>query len=85
MGGPAIPLLIGPFFPVRTSKLALYTYHGGTKISIFLAYQSFTDIPAMASSDVGALNGHSPAVRALKPGVYAPIPTFFLPHTEDLG
>ncbi|EKM82617.1 hypothetical protein AGABI1DRAFT_111212 [Agaricus bisporus var. burnettii JB137-S8] len=38
----------------------------------------------MASSDVGALNGHSPAVRALKPGVYAPIPTFFLPHTEDL-
>lgn len=23
--------------------------------------------------------------RVLKPGIYAPIPTFFLPETEDLG
>ncbi|EAU88513.1 dihydrodipicolinate synthetase [Coprinopsis cinerea okayama7 len=32
----------------------------------------------------GILNGHSPIVRPLKPGIYAPIPTFFLPESEDL-
>lgn len=32
----------------------------------------------------GFTNGHHPTTRALKPGIYAPIPTFFLPETEDL-
>lgn len=37
-----------------------------------------------------ALNGHasngaSSLLRPLKPGVYAPIPAFFLPDSEDLG
>lgn len=30
------------------------------------------------------VNGHTPARRVVKPGIYAPIPTFFLPETEDL-
>ncbi|KAJ7172397.1 dihydrodipicolinate synthetase [Mycena filopes] len=33
---------------------------------------------------MAAVNGHSPVSRPLKPGVFAPIPTFFLPDTEDL-
>jgi 4-hydroxy-2-oxoglutarate aldolase len=34
-----------------------------------------------------AANGyHAPeVVRPLKAGIYAPIPSFFLPETEDLG
>lgn len=31
-----------------------------------------------------AENAH-PNSRTLKPGIYAPIPTFFLPESEDLG
>ena len=31
------------------------------------------------------LNGHHAVKRGLKPGIYAPIPTFFLPDSEDLG
>ena len=37
------------------------------------------------------MTGHSNGVngvaraRALTPGIYAPIPTFFKPETEDLG
>jgi 4-hydroxy-2-oxoglutarate aldolase len=33
----------------------------------------------------GFVNGHSAVTRALKPGIYAPIPSFFLPESEDLG
>lgn len=34
----------------------------------------------------GHANGHSHTTsRGLKPGIYAPIPTFFLPDSEDLG
>ncbi|KAF8651426.1 hypothetical protein AX16_004728 [Volvariella volvacea WC 439] len=39
------------------------------------------------SSEMAAngLNGyHNHTIRPLKPGIYAPIPTFFLPDTEDL-
>jgi hypothetical protein len=32
-----------------------------------------------------ATNGHSHPARPLKAGIYAPIPTFFLPDSEDLG
>ncbi|TFK55120.1 dihydrodipicolinate synthetase [Heliocybe sulcata] len=32
----------------------------------------------------GTNGAHQPVVRPLKPGIYAPIPTFFLPETEDL-
>ncbi|EJD02436.1 dihydrodipicolinate synthetase [Fomitiporia mediterranea MF3/22] len=32
----------------------------------------------------GSTNGHSRPLRGLKPGVYAPIPTFFLPDSEEL-
>lgn len=37
------------------------------------------------------MNGHTNGVngsassRVLTPGIYAPIPAFFLPDTEDLG
>jgi len=31
------------------------------------------------------VNGHLPVSRPLKAGIFAPIPTFFLPDTEDLG
>jgi L-threo-3-deoxy-hexylosonate aldolase len=31
-----------------------------------------------------AVNGNSTISRPLKPGIYAPIPTFFLPESEDL-
>ena len=27
----------------------------------------------------------TPIVRALTPGIYAPVPTFFLPDNEDIG
>ncbi|KAK7467221.1 hypothetical protein VKT23_004279 [Stygiomarasmius scandens] len=36
---------------------------------------------------MAAINGHSPAqrrIRPLKAGIYAPIPTFFLPDSEEL-
>ncbi|TFK30006.1 dihydrodipicolinate synthetase [Coprinopsis marcescibilis] len=32
----------------------------------------------------GITNGHSVDVRTLRPGIYAPIPTFFFPENEDL-
>lgn len=32
----------------------------------------------------GTANGHH-VVRPLTPGIYAPIPTFYQPETEDLG
>ena len=32
----------------------------------------------------GTANGHN-VVRPLTPGIYAPIPTFYQPETEDLG
>ncbi|KAF9454561.1 dihydrodipicolinate synthetase [Macrolepiota fuliginosa MF-IS2] len=38
----------------------------------------------MATNGVNGINGHQSVVRPLKPGVFAPIPTFFLPDTEDL-
>jgi 4-hydroxy-2-oxoglutarate aldolase len=31
------------------------------------------------------VNGHAHVSRPLKAGIYAPIPTFFLPESEDLG
>ncbi|KAJ8497142.1 hypothetical protein ONZ51_g689 [Trametes cubensis] len=34
---------------------------------------------------VNGTNGTSSASRPLTPGIYAPIPTFFLPDSEDLG
>lgn len=34
---------------------------------------------------VNGTNGHHTHVRHLKPGIYAPIPTFFLSDTEDIG
>ena len=27
----------------------------------------------------------TPVIRVLSPGIYAPVPTFFLPGNEDLG
>jgi L-threo-3-deoxy-hexylosonate aldolase len=33
----------------------------------------------------GTVNGNHPISRPLKPGVLAPIPTFFLKDSEDLG
>ena len=39
--------------------------------------------PVMAPHSNG-LNGTAHP-RVLKPGIYAPIPTFFVPETEDLG
>ncbi|THG92950.1 hypothetical protein EW145_g8524, partial [Phellinidium pouzarii] len=33
----------------------------------------------------GSANGHASPHRGLKAGIYAPIPTFFLPDTEELG
>ncbi|KAG6837305.1 hypothetical protein H0H93_011907 [Arthromyces matolae] len=33
---------------------------------------------------VNGINGASPVYRPLKPGIYAPIPSFFLPTSEDL-
>ena len=27
----------------------------------------------------------TPVIRGLSPGIYAPVPTFFLPGNEDLG
>jgi L-threo-3-deoxy-hexylosonate aldolase len=38
----------------------------------------------MAANGVNGVNGSHSVTRHLKPGVYAPIPTFFLPDTEDL-
>lgn len=37
------------------------------------------------SNGVNGANGHHAVKRGLKPGIYAPIPTFFLPDSEDLG
>ena len=39
-----------------------------------------------ATNGINGTNGHhvEGAVRPLKPGIYAPIPTFFLPESEDL-
>lgn len=38
----------------------------------------------MSANGTNGVNAHRLA-RSLKPGIYAPIPTFFLPDTEDLG
>ncbi|KAF9013893.1 hypothetical protein BDQ17DRAFT_1230977 [Cyathus striatus] len=38
----------------------------------------------MAASGVNGVKGSHSASRPLKPGVYAPIPSFFLPDSEDL-
>jgi len=34
---------------------------------------------------INGVNGHLSVSRPLKAGIFAPIPTFFLPDTEDLG
>lgn len=41
----------------------------------------------MAVNGINGTNGvaHRSLPRAVKPGIYAPIPTFFKPNTEDLG
>ena len=38
--------------------------------------------PGRSEGEIMAANGHT---RVLKPGIFAPIPTFFQPETEDLG
>jgi len=38
----------------------------------------------MVTNGVNGINGHHSAIRPLKAGIFAPIPTFFLPDTEDL-
>ncbi|KXN86901.1 putative 4-hydroxy-2-oxoglutarate aldolase, mitochondrial [Leucoagaricus sp. SymC.cos] len=38
----------------------------------------------MATSGANGINGYHSVLRPLKAGIYAPIPTFFLPDTEDL-
>lgn len=39
----------------------------------------------MAVNGVNGVNGIHHVSRPLKPGIFAPIPTFFLPDSEDLG
>lgn len=39
----------------------------------------------MARNGVNGVNGHPSVSRPLRAGIFAPIPTFFLPDTEDLG
>ncbi|KAL0960824.1 hypothetical protein HGRIS_005843 [Hohenbuehelia grisea] len=38
----------------------------------------------MAANGVNGTNGFHGPVRPLRPGIFAPIPSFFLPETEDL-
>lgn len=38
----------------------------------------------MTTNGVNGINGHHPTIKPLKAGIFAPIPTFFLPDTEDL-
>lgn len=38
----------------------------------------------MAANGINGIHGHHSASRPLKPGIYAPIPSFFLPDNEDL-
>lgn len=38
----------------------------------------------MVTNGVNGINGHHSAIRPLKAGIFAPIPTFFSPDTEDL-
>lgn len=41
---------------------------------------------AAVTDDVtDTVNGVDNGLRSLKPGIFAPIPTFFHPETEDLG
>jgi len=43
-------------------------------------------VPPLFIMTLNDVNGnHASTTRPLRPGIYAPIPTFFLPETEDLG
>lgn len=52
------------------------------------AYETQVIVSPKISSSIMSFNGngtHASTIRPLKSGIFAPIPSFFLPESEDLG
>ncbi len=77
--------------PVRGHRSDCQSHHPLAAIYIVQHLTSYDADPFLLPSEyptmsANGVNGvHSSVVRPLTAGIYAPIPTFFLPESEDLG